>query len=82
MSQVFSRRDFFAYLISPLTTMARRAAANEQRTQNLQALKQTEIPHKCARCRVPFATQADETLCPLCRDAEAKNRALIQSLYE
>ncbi len=82
MSQVFSRRDFFAQLASPLTTLARHLAADEQRRRNLQALKQTEASTECARCHVPFAAQADETLCPLCRDVEAKNRALIQSLYE
>jgi Zn finger protein HypA/HybF involved in hydrogenase expression len=82
MSDQLSRRDFFAFLASPLTRAAQRVSASEQRRRNLQALQQTEASTTCARCRVPFAAQADETLCPLCRDAEAKNRALIQSLYE
>ncbi len=80
MSEPLSRRDFFAFLASPLTRAAQRVTASEQRRRNLQALKQTEASTTCARCRVPFAAQDDETLCPLCRDAEAKQRELLRAL--
>jgi len=80
MSDQLSRRDFFAFLASPLTRAAQRISASEQRRRNLQALKQTEASTTCARCRAPFAAQADETLCPLCRDAEAKQRELLRAL--
>ncbi len=80
MSEPLSRRDFFAFLASPLTRAAQRVSASEQRRRNLQALQHAEASIACARCRVPFAAQADETLCPLCRDAEAKQRELLRAL--
>jgi hypothetical protein len=80
MSDQLSRRDFFAFLASPLTRTVHHLRADEQRRQNLQILKQAEASTMCARCRVPFAAQADETLCPLCRDAEAKQRELLRAL--
>jgi hypothetical protein len=81
MSQTFSRRDLFALLVRPGATVAKHATASEQRTQNLNALKQAE-GQQCSRCRVPFQSNSDERLCPACRDAEAKNRDLMQSLFK
>ncbi|MBI5033794.1 MAG: hypothetical protein HZB51_25020 [Chloroflexi bacterium] len=82
MSQSLSRRDFFAQLASPLKTIAKRVAANEQRTRNLQALKQAEADHECAKCRLPFQANDDDERCPACRDVETKNRDLMQSLFK
>lgn len=82
MSEQLSRRDFFAFLASPLTRVAQSLHADEQRRRNLQMLKQVEASTCCARCHVPFVASAEETLCQMCRDTEAKNRDLMQSLYK
>ncbi len=82
MSQTFSRRDLFALLARPLTNVAKQATANEQRTQNLQLLKQAEGECVCSHCRQLFQAEGDAVLCPTCREAEAKQRDLMQSLFK
>lgn len=79
MSEPLSRRDFFACLARPLTRTAQILRADEQRRRNLQTLKRATST--CARCHAPFIAQGDESLCPFCRDAEAKTRALVQDLF-
>ena len=82
MSDKLSRRDFFTLLANPVTRAAKRVTAREQRTRNLQAFKQDDTLATCLRCAAPYPAAPNESLCPDCRAAEAKNRALIQSLFK
>jgi Zn finger protein HypA/HybF involved in hydrogenase expression len=81
MSNELSRRDFFAFLASPLTRVSKRVAASEQRAQALQSL-QPNAQANCARCYAPFNAESNETLCPDCRAADAKNNDLVRSLFK
>ena len=82
MSNELSRRDFFAFLASPVTRAAKRVAASQQRARAVQSLSQAEAQARCARCYAPFNAEQSESLCPDCRAAEAKNRVLLRALFK
>ncbi len=91
MNRNLSRRDFLKLFTGQAVDTASRAMASalpgsesvagrrqlKERTM-MPALDQTgaDLAH-CLRCYAPFKAEPKESLCPDCREAEAKNRTLL-----
>lgn len=82
MNNKYSRREFFAFLTSPVTRTAIRVAATEQRARAVLLLTQADAKATCVRCCAPYHTDEGEALCPDCRAAEAKNQELMLALFK
>jgi hypothetical protein len=79
-----SRREFFQFVTQPIRRSIQRVEASEKRAQAIAALTRADscAQEKCARCYARFRSEAGEIICPACRDAEAKNHDLMQSLFK
>ncbi len=96
MNRNLSRRDFLKLFTGQTVDTASRAMASALPGSGSvagrgQLKERTMIPAwdqtgadlaRCLRCYAPFKAESTESLCPDCREAEAKNRTLLEGFFK
>jgi hypothetical protein len=74
-----TRREFFQYLTLRALNRAQKTIGKTTRALDA-AAPAPRGAAQCARCYARFEPQADEILCAVCRENDARQRALLEHL--